>query len=352
MSPPTPNQTYLAKGMEFRLAAAVAVVLADLGYNVASAGPAYQEHPGAACFYPTGWRRASQHFDVRPSGSRKASTVEIRFSSARWDTENSDLEYGSMTLDHKVLENDEGKTKIVKNNTTGELHVSYEEEVDLTNSFSSSITKGVTLDMTTDASVDASVTVKGEYAGVGAEATVAAHFGVSESKSTSEEIGKEKAVEGTHAESLAIEFDAEPWTFYLVQITYENVQTRQPFDINGIMDFDIEVRPQNRYWQGTGNSRHRPRGNVKVRGIAGLLQFVYGYDTDYPTMQGYWDRAPDQVKSAIAWIATPENRRIQASGTSQASLDSNEDFEVKELGAAIPTALAHLPVVSATDVGR
>ena len=70
---------------------------------------------------------------------------------------------------------------------------------------------------------------------VSAEASLAAHFGISEtrSESKSSELGKEKAEEGTTSESIAIEFDAEPRSNYLISITKENEQTRQPFDING-----------------------------------------------------------------------------------------------------------------------
>ena len=353
----TPNQSFLCKAMEFRIAAAVAVLLQDLGYNVAIHGAAYKGSPGEACFYPTGWRKGSQHFALRPAGSRKASTVAIHFQNARWDGSQSDIDYGAQTLDHKVIENDAGKTKIVKNSTDGELHVSYEEAAELTNSFSSSVTKGVTLDMTRtkDESVDASTTISGEYAGVKAEASLAAHLGVSESKSESKssELGKEKAEEGTKSESIAIEFDAKPLSNYLVSITKENEQTREPFDIKGVMDFDITIKPDNRYWRKTGNSDHRPgQGLVDLVGIEGLFQFVCGYDTDYPGMQGYWRKASRQVKNAMDWIQDPENRRIQVSGVNLASLDSNEDYEVKLLGADVPPELAHLPQVDAQDVSN
>ena len=117
----------------------------------------------------------------------------VIFSNARWDSQRSDLHYGPKSIDRQVNERQDGKTKVIHNGTDASIHVAYEEAVELTNSFSSSITKGVTLDMTKDASVDTSVTVKGEYAGVGAEASVAAHFGVSESKQTSSEEGKEKS---------------------------------------------------------------------------------------------------------------------------------------------------------------
>ena len=352
----TPNQSFLCKAMELRIAAAIAVLLQDLGYNVANHPTAYMESPTDTFFWPTKWRKEKQYFAARPSGTRKASTVGLTFKNARWDSENCDMNYGAQTIDHKVIESDAAKTKIIKNATDGELHVSYEESEELTNSFSSSVTRGVTLDMTRtqDESVDASTTVKGEYAGVSAEASLAAHFGISEtrSESKSSELGKEKAEEGTTSEALAIEFDAEPRSNYLISITKENEQTRQPFDINGVMDFDVIIQAQNRYRQATRNSRYRSHGDIHLTGIAGLVQFVCGYDTVYPSMQGYLAEAPAQVKDAMDWIQNPESRRIQVSGVNQANLDSNEDYQVQLLGSAIPPELAHLPQVDAQDVSR
>ena len=350
----TPNQSFLCKHMEFRIVAALAVFLQDLGFNVTSSWSAYKEDPGASIFYPTGWRKDSQHFDVRPSGNRRASTVKISFSNARWDGTKSNINYGEVTLDHKVIESNAAKTKIIRNGTDGEIHVSYEESEELTNSFSSSITKGVTLDMTKtkDASADVSTTAGAEVAGVKAEVSVAAHLGVSESKSESRssELGREKAEEGTTSESIAIEFDAQPHSNYLVSVTHQSEQTRQPYDINGVMDFDILIKPQDRYWQDKANKKYRPKGNILLTGIAGLIQFISGYDTNYPSMGGYWHYAPKQVKDSLDWIQNPENQRIQISGINQANLDSNAGYEVKLLGADIPSELAHLPVKNAQDV--
>ena len=351
----TPNQSFLCKAMEFRIAAAVAVLLQDLGYNVAMHATAYKTSPGQACFYPTGWRKGNQDFDLRPSGSRKASTVGLHFENARWDSSgNCKLVYGPTTLDHKVVENNDAKTKIIKNETDDELHVSYEESEELTNSFSSSVTKGVTLDMTKtkDKSLDVGAKISGSYAGVEAEASMAAHMGVSESESESRssELGKEKAEEGTKSESIAIEFDAKARSNYLLSITKENEQTRQPFDINSVMDFDINVHAKDEYWQNTINSGHSPHGKINLMGIEGLVQFVLGYDTDYPAMLNYWHKAPSHVKDAMEWLQEPENRRIQVSGINLANLDKNADYDVKLLGSSVPSDLSHLPVVDAQDV--
>ena len=201
----TPNQSYLVKQMQWKIAAALAVLMQDQGANITTKtreDKAY-DNPNDILWWPSGWRKDDQKFKTRLHKSVSGyHACVIRFSNARWDSQLSDLHYGEKSIDHKVNEREDGKTKIVHNDTDSPIHVAYEESVELTNSFSSSITKGVTLDMGMEAGVDTSLTVKGGYAGVEAEATVAAHFGVSKSKSESTEEGKEESEEGTKSESL------------------------------------------------------------------------------------------------------------------------------------------------------
>ena len=349
----TPNQSYLAKQMQFKIAAALASgIMRDMGANVVennSASP--WNNQSRTLFWPTLWRKDHQGFKARQRDPEKGVPCpSIFFSAARWDSQYSDLIYGPKSIDQAVAEQDEGKTKIIHNDTDDPIHIAYEESVDLTNSFSSSITKGVTLDMTEEAGGEVSTTVKGEYAGVSAEASVSAHFGVSKSKGSSTEQGREQSEEGTRSESLAIDFDAAVRSYYLVEITKKNERTSQPFDIDGVMDFDMHLtfplakdpHEHNRYLGGIHD--------IDLAGIDALLQWVYGYDTDYPSMEGYWDRAWQYVKASIAWIENPENRRIQVSGIAHASLDSNVNYSVELLGNHVPDALAHLPVVNAVDV--
>lgn len=342
-----PNQSYLTKQMQWKIAAALAVLMQYQGANITTKTKDDKAwfHPNDILWWPSGWRKDSQVFKIRLHIGRSGLHAGvIVFKNARWDSQNSDLKYGTKSIDHKVNEREDSKTKIIHNDTDSPIHVAYEEAVELTNSFSSSITKGVTLDMGMEAGVDTSLTVKGEYAGVGAEASVSAHFGVSKSKSESTEQGKEESEEGTRSESLAIDFDAKPRSYYLVEIKKENEQTSQPFEIDGVMDFDIQLD----YYKLDG-SGHEHKTSLHLTGIDGLLQYVHGYDTAHSDMMGFWDKAPEHVKEAIEFIANPENRRIQVEGISHASLDSNANYDVELLGDHVPDALAHLPVVNAED---
>ena len=349
-SPVIPNQSFLVKQFQNRIAAALTALMFDLGCNVKQPRPdGWRTDPQDVLFYPTGWRKNSQKFWVRRPDkiiNRSGGPVNgIEFQAARWDNEQSRLDYGPKTVDQKINEGDSEKSKIVRNGTSRDIHVAYSEGVDLTNAFSSSITKGVSLDMSVE--VASEQKVSGEYAGVSAEVSVSEKFGIA--KGSSKEEAKEQSKEGTDSEEIAIEFDALPRTFYLVEVNKEHERTSQPFDIDGVMDFDIILSlPQ------PSQSRHahfRPNhDSIRLIGVAGLLQFVHGFDTNYPMMQGYWAKAPSYVKSAMAFIEEAENRRIQVSGIHHASLESNADYNVEELGGHAPSEFEHLPQVDAEDV--
>ena len=331
MTVPTPNQSYYVKEMEYVIAACVTAMMHDKGgRNRWDAG--VWKNPNLTVWAPTSWRVNSQHFHLKPV-HKGDDAGYVNFSSARWDPQHSDIAYGEKRIEQNVLATDDAKTKVIRNDTDGQIHVSYEESEELTNSFSSSVTKGLTLDV----SVDSEQKISGSYAGVSAEVSLSEHFGVS--KSTEET--KEQAEEGTKAETIAIEFDAEPRSSYLVTVTKEHERTQEPFDINGVMDFDIEMGIVD-----NDGKTHK----ISVKGIDGLLQLVYGYDTNYPRFAGYWDKAYSRVKNGINYIANPSHRRIQVSGISYATLENNADYRVELLGATVPDRFSALPQVSAQDV--
>ena len=313
-----------------------------LGANTEDKWGAFSGDPSTVLFWPTAWRKDNQLFKTRLEYSKVGLHASmILFSEARWDSQLSDMEWGDKSIDHKVNARQDAATKIIHNDTDKPFHVAYEEIVELTNSFSSMITKGVVLDMTEEASVDTSVTVGAEAAGVKAEASVAAHFGISKSKEESSELGKEETEEGTNSKSLAIDFDTNPDSYYMVEVLNQNERTSQPFDIDGIMDMDIDLIKYD-------DRNHRKE--YKFKGMDAFEQFVNGYDTDHPELAGWLEKTNQNVKDAVTFIMASENRRIQVSGIDHASLDSNVTYTVELLGDHVPDALMHLPVVSAEDV--
>ena len=133
-------------------------------------------------------------------------------------------------------------------------------------------------------------------------------------------------------------------------ITKEHATTYQPFSIDGVMDFDITMQmPGN---DGARLGRHFPGRRVAVQGLQGYEQFVRGFDTSYPQMQGFYGAANSRTKTCINYVLNPEHRRVQVSGVDQTSLESNADYHVEGLGDTIPPHLDHLPVVDANDLGQ
>ena len=344
ISVPTPNQSYLAKQMQWRMAAALGSVARDFGVNAKSVWGCWNGSPGKSTWYPTAWRIADQKFFYRPAWGGGSGGAHVVFSNPRFDPLRGNIWYGDKRIAQNVQENIDAKAKIIRNTTDGLIKVTYGESVEVTNSFSSAVTKGVSLDMT--ASAASTQTVSGEYAGVKAEVSLTEQFGIS--KSESEEEQKEASEEGTKSESLSIEFDAEPRNNYLVTISKEHATTYQPFKIQGVMDFDFRLHiPRASNQQHSG---YYPGSDVHVIGVDGFAQFIHGYDTDYPKIGNFYDVCYSGTKQAIAYIINPANRYIEVEGTIEANLDSNASYQVEQLGSDIPDALKHLPVVDAENV--
>ena len=338
-SAPTPNQSYLAKQQQVVVASCMSSMIRELS-NTTDWAAGVWNHPTTVVSSPAAWRVTDQSIWLFARDPR-APRPRITFTKARWDPAASKIVYGDKKIAQDVNVDSTGKTKIIRNDSDAIVSVKYEESEDVTNAFSSSITHGLTMNM----SVSSETTVSGSYAGVSAEEKVTAEFGV---ETTSEE-SQEKSEEGTKSESVNIEFDAAPGQYYLVTITKEHAVSYQPFTIDGIMDYDIEIQmPGN---EGGRLGSHYPGNTVTTTGgIAGFLQFVYGYDTNYPSMQGFYDASYSRTKNGIACVADNGRRRIQVSGVNQASLESNVDYHVEGLGNTIPDHLKHLPVEDAGDV--
>ena len=341
---PTPNQSFLAKQMQTTIAACASSLIHELAGTSAWV-PGVWDTPFDVLYHTGGWRIDKQKFAYRRApGADHHSLATITFSNARWDPDRSKISYGEKRIAQDVEVSNDAKTKVIRNDSDTLIQVSYEEAEELTNSFSTSVTQGITLDMTTTSETS----VSGSYAGVSAEEKLTLEFGVS----TTKEESQEKSEEGTTSESLSIEFDAKAGEYYLVTITKEHATTYQSFKIDGVMDFDIDIYFVEKQ-RGAHEGRHYPGDKVKLQGIEGFRQFVYGFDTDYPAMVGYYPaRAYARVRNGVNCILDPERRRVQISGTNQASLESNADYRVESLGNSLPPDLAHLPVEDASEVGK
>ena len=339
---PTPNESYLAKQMQGVIAACMGGLIFELSDGAQSVTSPW-DRVNEVVHTPDDWRASNMEYRYRGTVAGSAySGAYVKFRNARYDPEHSDIRYGDKRVAQDVNVNNNAKTKLIKNDSDAPVTVHYEESESLTDSFSTSVTHGLTMDL----SVDSTQTISGGYAGVSAEVSMQEHFGVSR---TQEET-RESAEEGSHTESISIEFDAAAGEYYLVTISKEHAVTYQPFTIDGVMDFDIEIG-----FGSVGGGRQRgrlPAATVHLSGgVAGFDQFVHGYDTAYPAMRGFYAAAYTRTKAGIDCVLDADRRRIQVSGTNQSSLESNADYAVQSLGHTVPPHLAHLPVEDASDVG-
>ena len=353
----TPNQSYLMKLMQWRLATAIGAILWDLGVNARQRANSWrQQQPNDVVWWPSAWRVRDETFHYRPNWGGGGGDAYLTFLHPRFDPNRGQVWYGPKKVAENVLVSDDGETKLIRNDSDSVIHVAYEEEVGLVNSYKAGISKGVVLDVAKELSSEttAEVKVSGEYAGVTAEAGLSETFGVSrsESREESKEEAEERSREGSRTEKIAIEFDAEPGRHYLVTISKEHVTSYQPFAIRGVMDFDLALHMPRYSGHGQQHSDHHPGNRVSIQGFAGLEQFIEGYDTNYPSMQGFVPEAYSVTKQAYAWLQDPQNRYIEVEGTREASEEGNATYQVESLGGAVPDAFAHLPVVSAADVAE
>ena len=334
---PTPNQSFLLKQMQTTIAACLSGLVSDIAGGVPYIKAPWKRPAGVLNLRaPDPWRVANQTF-------RYWGEATVKFSGARWDPALSDVHYGPEKLAQNVEVNNPSKTRIIRNASDATVHVSYTEAESLTDSFSSSVTKGLTMDVTASSTQE----VSGEYAGVSASVSLTEEFGVSK---TSEET-REQGQEGTHEASITVEFDADSGHFYLVSVTKEHEVTYQDFDVTGTMDFDTAIT----YGPRRGRlGAHYPPGGVATitGGLDGLRQYVYGFDTAYPEMAGYYDSAYGRTHNGLGCAFDSRRRQITVSGTNQASLEKNADYDVRSIGTQLPGDLAHLPVEDADDVGQ
>ena len=330
----TPNQSYLVKQMQAVDAACFEATVHEIS-NSADWIVGAWDNVGGALQTQSAWRIDNQTFPLRPG--RGAS---VTASNARWDPSLSKMNYGPKRLAQSVNVQVDAKTKIIKAGV--DERVSYSEAVSRTNSFSTSVTEGLTLDMTTSSET----TISGSYAGISAEEKLSLSFGVSKSKEES----KDQSEEGTQEESLTIEFDATAGNNYLVTVTKEHSVSYQDFSIVGVMDWDwhIDYGPNR---NGRMGSAYPENGKVDVIGFAGFEQYIDGFDTNHPEIQGIRNRFYSRTKNGINHIMDSSHRHLSVSGTNQESLESNIDYSVEPLGDSIPDNLAHLPVVNSESLG-
>ena len=122
-SGPTPNQSYLLKGMQEVQASCHAAWINDVA-NTALSIPGVWWHPTDALFYPTWWRTTDQNFAFR--GNDGGHVSNVTYTNARFPPGSGDIHYGPKRIAQNAVVDNDAKTKVIRNDGDTVIHVRYE----------------------------------------------------------------------------------------------------------------------------------------------------------------------------------------------------------------------------------
>ena len=272
------------------------------------------------------WRKDHQIIDFRYSHHDGRKSEYVSFSDAFYGPD-SDFTEGTPQILENVNLKVDGKSKIFDNSKGGDpIHIAYEEEVDLENSVSTSLKNAFTFDTT----VGTETTVSGSYAGVSLEEKITAEVHTGFSK----EEGKDTEESKTEAETVAIEFDCPPGGIKLLEVNKDHKRELIPTKGLFILDFSIKMKFYH-WWHKAPGTKFRPSKTeyFNVSSVEGLLQFAQGVDTNYPTMEGFWNdkSTPQSLRDSLLRLLDPANRSYTLDADKMRVLENNATYKVTDL---------------------
>lgn len=325
MSEPT-NESYEIKRVEAAVAASISPLMHQLGGQVGYYLKPWTPRVMATFSTADRWRKDHQFIYFRYDHHDGRHSEYVAFADAFYGPD-SDFTEGTPQILENVNLKVDGKSKIFDNSKGGDpIHIAYEEEVDLENSVSTSLNTAFTFDTT----VASETTVSGSYAGASLEEKLSTevHSGFSK------EEGKDTEESKTQAETVAIEFDCPPGGIKLLEVAKDHkrelIQTKGTF----VLDFSIKLVLYH-WWQKAPGTKFRPSHTreFNVSSIEGLLQFAQGVDTNYPTMQGFWNdkSTPQSLRDALTRLLDPANRSYVLDADKMRVLENNATYTITDL---------------------
>ena len=272
------------------------------------------------------WRKDNQVVDFRYDHHDGRHSEYVLFSDAFYSPD-SDFTEGTPQILENVNLKVDGKSKIFDNSRGGDpIHIAYEEAVELENSVSTSLNTAFTFDTT----ATSETTVSGSYAGASLEQKLALEVHAGFSK----EEGKDTEESKTEAETVAIEFDCHPGGIKLLEVNKDHKRELIPTAGLFILDFSIKMKMYH-WWKKAPGTKFRPHnvGNFKVDSVEGLLQFAQGVDTNFPSMEGFWnDRStPQSLRDSLSRLLDPANRSYTLDADKMRILENNATYTVTDL---------------------
>ena len=172
--------------------------------------------------------------------------------------------------------------------------------------------------------------MSGSYAGASLEEKLSTEVHTGFSK----EEGKDTEESETDAETVAIEFDCKPGGIKLLEVSKDHKRELIPTKGLFILDFSIKLVFYD-WWQKAPGTKFRPTHTreFNVSSVEGLLQFAQGVDTNYPTMEGFWnDRStPQSLRDSLLRLNDPANRSYTLDADKMRVLENNATYKVTDL---------------------
>ena len=325
MSAPT-NESYEIKRVQAVVAACISPLMHQLGGQVGYYLNPWEKKVMDSFQTADRWRKDDQKIFFRYDHHDGRHSEYVAFADAFYGPD-SDFTEG----DAKILENVnlkvDGKSKIFDNSKGGDpIHIAYEEEVDLENSVSTSLNQSFTFDTT----VAAETTVSGSYAGASLEQKLSTEVHTGFSKET----GKDTEESKTEAETVAIEFDCPPGGIKLLEVNKDHKRELIPTKGTFILDFSIKMVLYH-WWKKAPGTKFRPTKTreFNVSSVEGLLQFAQGVDTEYPTMEGFWNdhSTPQSLRDSLTRLLDPANRSYELDADKMRVLENNATYKITDL---------------------
>ena len=344
-TPPT-NESYEVKRVQLLTAACLAGLMHQLG------GRAIPWRAGAwnlanvrSIAHGDRWRKNYQHVDFHYDHHDGRKSEGISFSDVFYGPTTAFVEGTPVLLENVELRVD-AQSKVFDNSRGATpYHVAFEQEVALERSVSSHIASTFTLDVTETAEVTAGA----EFPG----GSVEAKFGLETHQGWAEEKAKDEAENKSTSDTVALEFDVAPGAITLLEVIKDHQRERVPR--RGVFEIDFALILHFAHWRGDAHGSHYRRHgleDIKLQGLADLMQFVRGTNTAYPEMAGFWEDSracPIRVKNGINHIMAPANRSYYLDVPKERVFEKNADYRLTSLDSASHEAAAGVQVVDVSD---
>ena len=323
------NEAYELKTIQSMMAACLGAFMHQLGGQVEWYPGAWDESVYRRFIHSGDWRAKNMIIYFRYDHHDHRKSEWVKFSDVFYGEGTKFVEGQAQLLQNVNLRID-GQSKIFDNSKGNDpIQISYEEEVSLENSVSSSVSQSFTFDVT----VGQETTVSGEYMGASLEEKLSQeiHTGFSEEKSkdTAESKGKTTTVN--------IGFDVQPGEVKLLEVTKDHKRERIPTKGVFVVDSSIELKFYHWWYHSDrdGVKYHRKgQDTYSFKSIQDLWQFMQGTNTDYPELSGFWHDSgacPSRVRNGINHMIDPKNRSYYLDVDKERIIEDNADYKVTNL---------------------